>query len=433
MERVMLNGSAFAVGLRWLPPVKRRIMGHKARVALAESLDAPCDVSSARRCPGGMQVGFGIAGEDWRDYAKAPALCACLDVPESFLGLFSLRSEDGTLFWWLHLRVDGVVAEPGDRVFDSGEEAAEWLELMRSVSGLAPETWESPMQSTVWLEEHVRFRAVDKWVLSTGQISSLNRIASRSTIRTLSAAGAVAVVCVSAGLGWSHYHEQAALATAHEERAARLQRKAEMEQYPERFFTADWQSSPLASDFAGMCIPAMMRVPLAANGWRFSSVTCDGKKVSVSWGHEGGADFTRPPEGARLDEKDMRVARSATPLPGAIPVSRPDGPGSDYKLLLSRDEVLGLLAEITQSTGTKLSAPNFKPAKSRTVDKVTIHAPWREAAWELSEVPDLLLEAVPGHDGISLFAMLSEIPGLSIENITYQDGWRIRGNVYARN
>lgn len=433
MERVMLNGSAFTVGLCWLPPMKRRIMGHKARSVLAESLDISCDVSSIRRCPGGMQVGFGNACENWRDFAKAPALCACLDVQDSFLGLFCLRSEDGSVFWWLHLRVDGVVAEPGDRVFDTGEEATEWLKLMQSVSGLEPERFDSPMQSAEWLENHVRFRAVDKWVLSTGQISSLNRIASRSTIRTLSAVGAMLMVCISAGLGWSHYREQAALASAREEREARLQRKAEMEQYPERFFSADWQSRPLASDFAGMCLPAMMRVPLSANGWRFSSVTCDGKKVAVAWGHEGGADFTRPPEGARLDEKDVRVARSAMPLPGAIPISRPDGPGTEYSLLLTRDEVLGLLAEITQSTGTKLSAPNFKPAKARTIDKVTIHAPWREASWELSEVPDLLLEAAPGHDGISLFAMLSEIPGLGIESITFQDGWRIKGNVYARN
>lgn len=432
MELVVINNHPFAVGLRWLPPMKRGVMGHKARMALAEELDAACDVSSVRRCPEGVQMGFGNAGEAWRDYTRAPALCACLDVPESFLGLFSLRSEDGGLFWWLHLRVGGVVAESGDRVFHCGDEAAAWLELMCSVSGLAPETCDSPMQSAAWLEEHVRYRPVDKWIFSTGQISSLGRFASRSTIRTLSAAGVVLLVCISAGLGWSHYHEQAALSAAREERAARIQRKAEMEQHPERFFTAEWQSRPLATDFAGMCLPAMMRVPLAANGWRFSSVTCDGRKVAVAWGHESGADFTRPPEGARLDEKDVRTARSATPLPGPIRVSRPDGPGSDYKLLLTRDEVLGLLAEITQSTGTKLSAPNFRPAKARTIDKVTIHAPWREASWELSEVPDLLLEAAPGHDGISLFSMLSEIPGLGIESITYQDGWRIRGNVYAR-
>lgn len=432
MERVTLNGGAFAVGLRWLPPMKRRFMGHKARAALAESLDDACDMSSTRRCPGGIQVGFGRAGDDVRGYAKTPALCACLDVPDSFLGLFSLRSEEGALFWWLHLRVDGVVAEPGDQVFAGGDEAAEWLELMRSVSGLEPETFDSPMQSAEWLAEHVCYRPVDKWIFSTGQISGLDRIASRSTIRTLSAAGAVVLVCVSAGLGWSHYHEQAALATAREERAARLQRKAEMERHPDRFFPADWQSRPLATDFAGMCLPVMMRVPLAANGWRFSSATCDGKKVSVAWGHEGGADFTRPPEGARLDEQDVRVARSATSLPSSIRVVRPDGPGTDYRLLLTRDEVLGLLAEITQSTGTKLSAPNFKPAKARTIDKVTIHAPWREASWELSEVPDLLLEAAPGDDGISLFAMLSEIPGLGIDSITFQDGWKIRGKVYAR-
>lgn len=432
MERVSLNGTTFAVGLHWQPPVKRRFLGRKALMDMAEGLDAGYDVSTIRRCPGGIQAGFGTVGDDWREYAKTPALCTCLDVPQSFLGLFSLRAVDGSLLWWLHLRVDGVVAEPGDKIFSNGEDAAKWLEAMRNVSDIEPETCDSPMQSAEWLAEHIHYRQVDKWILSKGQITSLNRIASRSTVRSFVVSSALLMVCIGAGIAWSQYREQAALAKAQADRQERLQRKAEMEQYPERFFSPDWQHRPLAIDFASMCLPAMMRVPLAANGWQFNSVTCDGKKVAVAWGHEGGADFTRPPEGARLDEKDMRIARSATPLPSSIRVSRPDGPGSDYRLLLSRDEVLGLLAEITQSTGTKLAAPNFQAAKSRTIDKVTIHSPWREATWELSEVPDPLLEAAPGEDGISLFAMLSEIPGLTIDTITFQDGWRIKGKVYAR-
>ena len=432
MERLSLNGTPFAVGLHWQPPVKRRFLSRKALIDMADSLDADYDVSTIRRCSDGLQAGFGTVGDDWREYAKTPALCTCLDVPQSFLGLFSLRNVDGSLIWWLHLRLDGVIAEPGDKIFSTGEEAAKWLHAMQTASGIEPETFDSPMQSAEWLSEHLHYRPVDKWVLSKGQITSLNRIASRSTVRAFAVTSALLIVCVGAGIAWSHYREQAAQAKAQAERQERLQRKAEMEQYPERFFSPDWQHRPLATDFAGMCLPAMMRVPLSENGWQFNSVTCNGKTVAVAWGHEGGADFTRLPEGARLDEKDMRIARSSTPLPSSIRVVRPDGPGSDYRLLLSRDEVMGLLAEITQSTGTKLSAPNFQAAKSRTIDKVTIHAPWREAAWELSEVPDLLLEAAPGEDGVSLFAMLSEIPGLAIDTITYQDGWRIKGKVYAR-
>ena len=432
MERLSLNGTPFAVGLHWQPPVKRRFLSRKALIDMADSLDADYDVSTIRRCSDGLQAGFGTVGDDWREYAKTPALCTCLDVPQSFLGLFSLRNVDGSLIWWLHLRLDGVIAEPGDKIFSTGEEAAKWLHAMQTASGIEPETFDSPMQSAEWLSEHLHYRPVDKWVLSKGQITSLNRIASRSTVGAFAVTSALLIVCVGAGIAWSHYREQAAQAKAQAERQERLQRKAEMEQYPERFFSPDWQHRPLATDFAGMCLPAMMRVPLSENGWQFNSVTCNGKAVAVAWGHEGGADFTRLPEGARLDEKDMRIARSSTPLPSSIRVVRPDGPGSDYRLLLSRDEVMGLLAEITQSTGTKLSAPNFQAAKSRTIDKVTIHAPWREATWELSEVPDLLLEAAPGEDGVSLFAMLSEIPGLAIDTITYQDGWRIKGKVYAR-
>lgn len=430
MKLALINQKLWTVGLRWSAPVKRRVIGHKNLLEMARVVEEGFDVAAARRCRSGIQYGFSASGDSWARHAGAPALCACLELPDSFLGLFCLQTPEKESFWWLHLRIDGVTAAFGDHVLGSAEEAREFLSLMESVSGMKAEVNESPGLSAEWLSEHLRYKASDKLV-AKGQLSHLGKMASRHTVRGVSAIAAILLLCIGAGVGWSHHVERATLETARRERAVKQQRKAEMENHPEKFFDMAWQSRPLATDFAAQCLPAMMGIPLASNGWALNSVSCDGKKVSVQWGHEGGADFTRLPEGSRLDEKDLRRARSSTPVK-KIPVSRPDGPGTDHKLLLTRDEALGLMAEITQTTGTKLSAPNFKTAKSKTIDKVTIHAPWREASWELSGIPDLLVDAHPGPDGISLFGMLSEIPGLSLDSISYNDGWSIRGKIHAR-
>ena len=137
------------------------------------------------------------------------------------------------------------------------------------------------------------------------------------------------------------------------------------------------------------------------------------------------------PDGAHLDEKDLRTARSSIALK-PVDSRRPDGPGTDHFMLLNREESLGLLAEITQSTATKLTPPSFRPQKNRTIDKVKVIAPWHEANWELSSIPDLLMESKTGPDGIGLFAMLAEIPGLTVESITFNNGWSMKGSIYAR-
>lgn len=432
LDCVSINGRAWTVGLRWTPPEKRRFTSRKSLLESGQTLDDGFDVAASRRSRAGTQLGFGSAKDHWPQLVGAPALCACLEVPPDFLGLFCLESAlSGERFWWVHLRMGGVMADYGDQIFPGEEDARAFVALMEQVAGISAETRESPMQSALWLGEHCTYSPLDRWILARGHLLHFSQVASRHTVRGLTAIAAALLLCIGAGLGWSRHAETSAMEKARAQRAANLQRKADLERHPERFFDMPWHKAALATDFAGACLPPMMRLPLASNGWQLQSAVCDGKKVAVEWSHAGGADFTRLPEGAHLDEKDMRMARSSLAL-GQVPVTRPDGEGTDHSLLLTRGEALGLLAEITQSTGTKLSAPTFRPAKTRTVDKVTIQAPWRDGTWELSGVPDLLLEAAPGEDGISLFTMLSEIPGLGLESITFRDGWHIRGSIHAR-
>lgn len=432
MKIIRLNRQPFALGLRWTAPM-RRVFGNKALLALAKAENPAFDLAASRRCGARGQCQYGFAAMLGDSKNCIPALACCLKIQPTFLGLFCLRDEDDQEFWWLHLRWKGVIAIYGDQVFESEAEARDALDFSLLLTGLLHENviCDKPGQSQAFLASRLRYSGLDKWLLGRGNLTSLGRMTSHSAMRVAGLCAASLVLVISAALAWSSWQNQNAIEAARKLHAQRVQRQADISAHPERFFAPEWQSRPLATDFAAACIGPMLKTPLAANGWNLRTVTCNGKNVSVDWRHDAGADFTRPPKGASLDEKDLRLARASSRIQDAR-VLRPDGIGTEYTMLLHRDEALGLLAEITQSTGTKLTTPVFRPAQKKTIDKVTVHAPWRSASWEISGVPDLLLEAEPGPDGISLFAMLAEIPGLSIEQITYDDGWSIRGNIHAR-
>ena len=433
MEIVVINKTVWTVGLRWDKPQKRLLPGHAVLLREARDLDEKMDADAAAhlRTPKGVQHGFGSVGDSWKLFAPAPALCACLDVPASFLGLFRLRTSDGRQVWWLHLRVGGVVAELGDTVFISEEEARGALDLYQLFSTLTPEVHETPEDSAAWLGARLRSKAFDRIVLGRGALANLKAPLSRNALRRLVA---VVLVCALAGgavSAWRHFAEQAAQEAARQAHLARLQRKADLETHPEKFFKMAWQNAPLAVDMASGCLPAMMAVPLSSNGWEFHDAVCTGKKVNIAWKHASGADFVLLPDGAHLDEKNQQFARSSVNLQ-PIPVKRTDGKGTNHSFLLTREEVTGILSEITQATGTKLSPISFGKQEEKKIDKIPVVAPWHKCQWELSRIPDVLMTVSAGPDGVSLFHMLAEIPGLTLDAITFDGNWSIKGTVYAK-
>ena len=432
MKLIRINNKPFAAGFTWTPPV-RRVLGHKALSAIADNPAYNIAVSRASGLRGKRQYGFAAMPSDFSLYANAPALSCCLKLKPDFAGLFCFLDENDEEFWWLHFRLHNAILAYGDHVCRFYRDARDNLDFLLKMTGQknADIFIDYPQKSEKFFAEHLSYTAFDKWVLGKGHLTQLGRVTSYSAVRSLTVAGCIFLACFGAKLAFDSYKEKAALEENRISKAQRMLRQADISKHPEKFFSPEWQTRPLATDFAGVCIKPMLETPLASNGWQMRSVSCNGRQVSVEWGHDAGADFTRPPKGASLDDMDLRTARAVSPVQTA-PVSRPDGVGTDYTYLLKKDEVIGLLAEITQTTGTKLSAPVFKPAEKKTVDKQTIQAPWRSASWEITGVPDLLLDAAPEPDGISLFAMLAEIPGLSIDYITFNDGWSIGGNIHAR-
>ena len=97
--------------------------------------------------------------------------------------------------------------------------------------------------------------------------------------------------------------------------------------------------------------------------------------------------------------------------------------------MLSVEKASALLYELAQTTNTRLKLSFKKPA-SKTVDKVAITAPWQVGAFEIADVPDILM-GVTG-DASGFFETLSAIPGLTISDITFRDGWTVKGMIHAR-
>lgn len=431
MDILKAGKRRFSAGLLWQPPTESRFLGRKILASMAADLDGGYDAAAVRRAGKGLQAGFGVAGDDWRAISKAPALVSLLETEPNFLGVFALANASGNPVYWVHLRINGVVSETGDKIHATREEALASAAFLKSVTGVEPEVHEDPDEAQEWISVHIRYNAIDEWILARGQVVMLDRLLSRSMVRSFAMAGVFFAIIMGVSFALDHHRESLMMAKAKMEAQARKLKKQEMELHPERFFTPDWEKRPGAVAFFRACVPDMLAVPLSENGWRMNIASCDGKVLAIDWRHEMGADFTLLPEGAFLDEEDVRTARGRTRLenPAETP-EKVSKDGSGYKDLLTRQELLGLLAEITQATGTKLSPPRFTTPESKTIDKMKILAPWHEASWELSDIPDALF--LDGDNGISLFSMLAEIPGLSMDSITWQDGWKIKGRAYAR-
>ena len=432
MELLRLNKAFFAAGLVWTPPVKRR-PARKALLGEAHARDVSFDVQACTKPRKGLsQNGFGASGGHWKRWRNARALCACLDVPVSFLGLFALKTSSGKIVWWLFCRVNGVIPERGDLVFETREEAEAALELMRGVAGFQDHVLRAaPEESVEWLEKRCRLRPADVWLHDLGRLHNLRLKVSRTTVLRATAAIALVAIIGGAFMAWDRYARHAAYEAARIAREAKLQRQKDLKERPEKFFDMSWQKEPLAADAARQCLPAMMAVPLSSQGWALETASCDGKSVGLQWAHADGGSFAAPPDNGALDKKNARRARSSRKANFISPAPRPDGPGTDHKLLLPADRVSALLSELAQTTGTKLKLSFKKPA-TKTIDKVTVTAPWQVGAWEISDVPDLLMSTGVTGDKSGFFETLSTIPGLTVSDIVFRDGWTVKGAIHAR-
>ncbi len=430
MQRIILNNRPWAIGLLWTPPlhhfaVNRKVLREHALEHGGSELDVMARYHPTHGGTPKGQEGFGASGGIWKDWRKARSLAACLDVPASFLGVFPLVTSEP--IWWVHCRMDGFFPKKGDQVFGSEAAALEACALLERVSGIAPVRLDSAEAGAAWLSERCRLSTADLWVRDRGRLLNLHQTFSGTALLRAAVVLGVTVCIAGTAIGLNHHIRRAEYEAARQAQLAKIQRQKDLRERPESFFDMAWQTAPSATDTARQCLPALMDLPLASNGWDLGKVVCSGRELALEWRHEAGGDFIHLPDNGRLDAKNSRLAHSTRPLPPlAQRAKRPDGPGTDHNMLVRQDAASGLLSQIAQDTGTKLEL-RFAAQARKTIDKVAVTAPWHVGSWSLGEVPDLLMGEGEG----GLFDMLAEVPGLTIESIDYDGSWSVKGKMYA--
>ena len=431
MRLIVLNKRPWAIGLLWSPPLPHFAASRKTLLEHAlEQGGSDLDVlARCRRKRNGIagQEGFGASGGHWKDWRGARSLAVCLDVPASFLGVFPLVTPQGEPIWWVHCRMDGFFPKKGDQVFRSEQAALKACALLEHMSGIEPVRLDSAEAGAAWLGEHCRLSTSDLWVWDKGRLLNLHQTFSSATLFRAAVVLGVTACVAGTAVGVNHHVRRAEYEAARQAQQAKIQRHKDLKERPESFFDMAWQKTPPATDMARQCLPALMALPLASNGWDLRKAVCSGRGLALEWKHEAGGDFIHLPDNGKLDGKDSRLVHSTRPLPPLTQrARRPDGPGTDHTMLARRDVASGLLSQIAQDTRTRLEL-RFAAQASKTIDKVSVTAPWHAGSWALGSVPDLLMSEGEG----GLFEMLAEVPGLTVESIEYDGSWSVKGKIYA--
>lgn len=413
------------MGLQWQMPEKMQM---KAKlVNYAAEIDENFNVVARVN----KQYGFAaVTDTDWKNFIDAPSICAAIKTDPTFFGVFHLENPDGKDFWWIFIRIDNKIVEHGDSVFDTFDDAMIQVDVFHRLTDLEPLIIKNIHASFKWIEEHCKYTLFDKSILGKGYLSNLNQMASRVTKLRITAFLVIVAVFATLIIGNQMLKAKRQRDIMEKQRLATQQKRGDIEAFPGNYFAKPWQNKPTAVDIAESCLPAMMSLPLASNGWEMTSAVCTGKKMDLEWSYSDGASFILLPKDAHLDQKDRRKAHSTIPLNMKQTKRVKDGIGTFYSVLYDREEVTGMISEITQSSASFLAPFSFKPQETKQVEKINVVCPWHTASWELSRVPDLFMKHEK--DG-GIFVMLNEIPGLTLDSITYAKGsWMLKGNVYAK-
>ena len=414
MRRVVINGQSCIAGLTWSLTEKRS----KAEiVSEADGFSDPYDRIIM------LELQYGLARthgkQAWR---KTSSLAALLNRGNeaSEISILSLVDADTSEpFWWVFGVQRGILSARADRCFTMKDEAEALALSLQDTLGIDTVRTLSPEESVARITE-----ALAKLSRSEAQavrLLPLHQLTRATVIKAL----AVIALLVAAGWGLHSYLEyRDRLVRIERSRVSAEQKQARIrdaQEHPERHFPRQWMAMPSPDAVIIQCTPAMLRHPLAANGWRLSSLSCSGTALAATWEHTDFSEYMLLPFNGVLDEQQPRLAVSHTPIRESLPKAE-----RDLGSLLSREEATRRLYAFTQhfSLKTRLS---WGKRTVKKVEKQDVACPWISSSWELSNLPAYLIA-----DYRSLAQALN-IPGLLIKEISYaNESWKIRGELYAK-
>ena len=420
MRLVVISKRPYAVGLKWTTQKQKSDMKRSRSEFRAEAhgLDPAFDMMTRRQ----SQYAFGDSEGHPQDFLKACSLAASLrdllHLSSSFLGMFCLQAADGETVWWVVAVKDSLITAYSDKVYADREQAESQLreltDLLRSVDRTV--VLETPEESRTWLAP-----LLSTPFFNPPRMEPLVELSVQRNKKRLLLGGAflLAALWIGTNMWFEHQSNLRAMEAAKAALRSKEERQKELLAYSERQFPTPWLSAPTAHDVWSRCAPALLSLPLSASGWEFESATCDGKTVSVVWGHRPGADYLLLPPKANLG-KTAQQAVSRFELPG-----KPEsGHGVSHRNLPDKDEVSRYLYQVTQDTATRLKL-SYAPRQRKTVDKIEIVAPWLAGTWELTDVPETLVLDSSLADALHL-------PGLTLNSVECgKTSWTLRGQTYV--
>lgn len=425
MRLVIINKRPWAIGLAWSTRSMSNKFGKKEtatnfRKRLADNPKNK-DFTVVTLRPG--QYGLGTSGEDtvWQ---KARSLAASLKITStSFLGLFQLLDVNGERFWWVYALRSGLISAQSDKIFESREAAEEHIRV--SIKELLGDfekevVCESVEKSIAWLSPFLR-----SWLPRQGSLVSIRAQHAKKQRKQKKKLLIIILILglIITGIGVNQFLKHKAGQRALE--AARLilrdkeAYRKELMDHPEKFFPTPWMTEPDPTELWSICNPALLSLPIVASGWVLASATCNETDVIVNWTHQPGASYLVLPPKAKLGKSPQEAISRFN-----ISAKLKPGTGVPYKDLLKRDEISRYFYQLTQETATHLKL-SFQEKETKTLNKITIKAPWLVGAWELTNIPTTLLFD-------SSLANALKQPGILLKSIRYNTNvWTLKGETYV--
>ena len=414
LRRVVINGQSCIAGLAW------SLIEKRSKTDIIAEADGSADPYDRIIM---LKVQYGLARtrgkQEWR---KASSLAAILNRGNdtSEISILSLVDADTSeSFWWVFGVQKGILSARADCCFTTQDEAEALARSLQDTLGIDTVRHLSPEESTARITE--AFTGLSRSEAQSVRLLPLHQLTRATVIKAF----VVIALLVAAVWGLHSYLEyRDRLARIERSRVSAEQKQARIrdaQEHPERHFPRQWMSAPSPSSVIIQCAPAMLRHPLAANGWRLSALSCGGTALTATWEHTDFSEYTLLPFNAALDEKQPRLAVSHTPIREKLPNATRDLDG-----LLSREEAARRLYAFTQhfSLKTRLS---WGKRTVKKVEKQDVACPWITSTWELSELPAYLIA-----DYQSLAQALN-IPGLLIKELSYtNNSWKLKGEIYAK-
>lgn len=369
---------------------------------------------------GTAQAGFSARSGNIRPGAYSAAAVVADALGHDFVAAIPLEGRGRQLV--LVAARNGAILPMQDALLGFEEAKQRFLELISAMADdeiriVCPDSFAVP-DSEEWTFDKI-IAAASKPKLSAS--CRLGALTPAMAIRDRMPVILIGLVVLGGMYGWTEYEDyiekkerdrRAALARAE---AEKLRKAQEVAAQPIREIRRPWVIQPLPGEFLDLCGRVMYALPLALDGWEFTSASCDGKSVTATYSRISGAT---------VDMGSTSAALFGLPAPSfddpgnlaTITISLPElRPGGEDPIA-PRTEIRNRFISLAQGVGANFTLSDIPDPPPPRVDVLPGQQPppppppppWKSMRFEFRS-DERIEQAIP-----ALFSM----PGVRLTNIT---------------